>query len=431
MDEKLKIGEVSVNDGRLKPNRLCKRLTATGKGLTNGGKSLVPDKYLPEAEFATVLFTAEEFIAFLNKVPLCCMTAADEQSEEIPQIGQRIPSTARQVGILDAWHDTTRTPQHKVTTIELALFNTDVIPSEGIAFGPDSLCVIIDAAGRTAAIMDEINDLALQETPPDHVIIQQKMLFQVNFDLSGHVCKALKNFLSHNRDAKKTVKGTNLAVENSLVNVSPESVKWDYDDELTRAAIVNKLYHGYPLPGTVLELLPWKYEGRSSESSVFTGKGNAAGLVTVLTNLRTVLKRSGITPKQLADVLYFSFRNWWLLCPESHLDAIKDNKRRFASTLALKVMTLITIRLYKACKGEDLRFREMVDEVFMTHFKLYKSVSYLKPNSRVMTADRFFAENSYFADEKFNSGENNSAKILSQINNAIDDTLGSSKRDAA
>ena len=419
--------EISLEDENLVENDVCHRLTGKpGLSLKNGA-FLVPSTFLRKQLFASHSLTATEFLELLENVQMCLVSEVDCDSHEIPKVAQRIPTKDRKKGIRAAWRDSKRTAQNKVETIEISVFNADVTPSRGIMLTDDVLLVIEDGAGRISAALDELS--GIRNTSGDiseHVLVQRDIVIQLNFDLSGDPIKGLKAFLAYNRDAKKITKGTTLVVENGLLSLLGDDIELSLGDRLSHTWVVSQLYSEFPVRGSVIEFLPWGYEGCKTTSSSFGGSGNASSLLTILNNptAQSILRKSGVSIEEFPRAIDFAFRRWYELCPDARRDVCSKNNWHFASTLALSVMLTLGVRIWAFCGADKKKFDEILKDVFARHFKHHKGSDYLSRTIKKMTPDRFWKESVYFGDQNmFNSGAKNAQKIIPDLHACLDSSL--------
>ncbi len=419
--------EISLENENLVENDVCSRLNGKPGLVLNKGPwaTLLPSTFLPKQQFASHCLTSAEFLALLERVQLCLLTEVDCDSHLIPKVAQRVPTKDRKEAILAAWRDSTRTSQNKVETLEISLFNADITPSQGIILTDDVLLVLEDGAGRVFAAMEELE--SIREAKGDiksHVLIERDIVIQLNLDLSGDPINGMKAFLAYNRDAKRITKGTTLAVENGLLSLLGDDIELSFDNQLSRTWVVNRLYEDYPVHGSIVEFLPWQIEGRKTTSNSFDGRGNAASILTTLKDLDSDLKKSGLTVEELPAAIDFAFRCWYELCPQARSDSRGANRYHFTSTLALKVMLVLGVRIFAFGGDHKKKFNEIVRDVITRHFKHHKDSEYLKKTTKKMDPDKFWQESKHFADPStFNSGAANTQKIISQLRVCLEDSL--------
>ena len=216
----LSLVEIGKNDPYLHiENQCCKSIHEGKKGIFISGDKVIirPDAYSPSLDFASISLSGFEFLNFIDQQKIHILTESDENSSELPSIGQRLPSKDRAQNILSAWGDPSWVPDRKLEVIRLFIFNTR-ITKYGITLTPESRVVAIDGAGRLHAAYQALNMIYRTDslTVRDHVVCLRNIVFQINIDLSANLEKAVQEFLLHNRDAKRTSSGTNLCAENTL-----------------------------------------------------------------------------------------------------------------------------------------------------------------------------------------------------------------------
>jgi hypothetical protein len=424
-------------------NTLCKSITVQPGIVVNreatddddkGEVAIIPCQYMPEQQFATVVLTSDEFLELLTANPFSIVCSSDKTCAEIPAIAQRIPVRDRRKLIRAGWSDPNRTPQYKVETVPLAVFGAKVTPSGGIILNGGSLAVLVDAAGRTASAYDEIEEQTTN-------LEEREILWQLNIDLSGQFLYALKGFLLHNRDAKKTSRGTTVCVENAVLAVHEQEGTMpkfqSMGEELARTFVLRTLYNDYPIAQSITELMPWSYEGAKSRASEFKGKGRASSINTTLRELSPIIDKTGIKPKELAEVLDFGFRTWYAHSPTAVLDAHQaalpkkkgeapyKSKYRLHSTLAIKVMILLIVRAHVKAGTNEKKFVAMVNEILNTHFSHHKKSAYHNSQRKKMHMDLFWQEALSFCDPAFfNSGKANTQALMSELTAACDEVCG-------
>lgn len=418
---------ISLEDESLVENDVCSRLT--GKpGLTfKGTVALLPDTFLPRQQFASHSLSATEFLMLLESVRFCLISEVDRDSYEIPKVAQRVPTKDRKKEIRAAWRDSKRTAQNKVETFEISVFNADVTPSRGIVLTDDVLLVVEDGAGRISAAMEELAIIrGTQGSIKEHVLVERDMVIQLNLDLSGDCIKGLKAFLAYNRDAKKITKGTTLVVENGLLSLLGDDIELALGDRMSHTWVVSQLYSEFPVRGSIIEFLPWAYEGCKTTSSSFGSGGSASSLLTILNNstAASILRKSGVSIEEFPPAIDFAFRRWYDLCPEARKDVVGENNYHFASTLALSVMLTLGVRIWAFCGADKKKFDEILKDVFARHFKHHKGSEYLSRTIKKMSPDRFWKESVYFGDQNmFNSGAKNAQKIIPDLHACLDSSL--------
>lgn len=438
---------ISCDDPRLKANKLSSRSMPVGKSVVvkavKGGTLIIPSQYFGDEKAAFAVLTTEDIVKLLDTGVLAVACVADASDTELPSIGQRIPTTDRKDKIEAGWGDPVRTPEHKVETIDVALFGCEVT-AEGLLITKDSLIVINDGAGRLSTLDRQLEQSRMEDSEVAITPQDRGFLWQISFDLSGDRQRAHQNFLLHNRDAKRCSKGTNLCVENSLLDELLKGGKTptfkSYSEPMAQTYICRQMYENFDVSGSILELFPWNYEGAKSKSEKFRGRGKAASLHTALKDLSFTLDLSGIKPKDLPKKLDFSFRVWHSECPQALLDAHMAaskakaeryvSKYRLHSTLALKVMILLSIRAMELSGSDEKLFRETCERILNEHFRLYREMgAYMNAKSKKITMDRYWQECKWFCDERFNSGAVNTDQMLKQLKIACDNVCG--KREAA
>lgn len=417
--------EISLEDENLVENKVCSRMTGKSGLSFKEGPALLPSTFLPKQEFASHSLLAVEFLALLENVHFYLLSEVDCESHEIPKVAQRFPTKDRKSAIQAAWRDSRRTSQNKVETLEVSVFNADITPSRGISLSDNVLLVLQDGAGRVSAAMDELE--SIRKAGGDiksHILVERDIVVQLNFDLSGDPVKGMKAFLAYNRDAKKITKGTTLAVENGLLSLLGDDIELSFGDPLSNTWIVSRLYSEYPVHGSIVEFLPWQFEGKKTQSNSFDGRGNAASILTTLKDLASDMKKSGLSIKELPEAINFAFRCWFDLCPMAKEDARGKNRYHFTSTLALKVMLVLGVRIFAEVGDNKKKFNEIVRDVITRHFKHHKDSEYLRRTTKKMSPDKFWQEEKHFADSStFNSGAANTQKIVSQLRVCLEESL--------
>lgn len=417
--------EISLEDENLVENDVCGRMVGKPGLSFKGGVALLPSTFLPEQQFASHCLSATEFLALLENVPFCLLSEVDCENHEIPKVAQRFPTKDRKAAILAAWRDDKRTAQNKVETLEISVFNANVTPSKGIVLSDDVLLVLEDGAGRVSAAMDELNTIRKAEGDiKSHVLVERDVVIQLNLDLSGDPVKGMKAFLAYNRDAKKITKGTTLAVENGLLSLLGDDVELLLGDPLSNTWVVSRLYSDYSVHGSIVEFLPWQFEGKKTTSNSFDGRGNAASILTTLKDLAQDIKKSGLSVEELPKAINFAFRCWFELCPQARRDARGANKCHFTSTLALKVMLVLGVRVFAFGGDNKKKFNEIVRSIITRHFKHHKESEYLNSKTKKMDPDKFWQESRYFADPgTFNSGAKNTQIVLKQLRVCLEEEM--------
>lgn len=363
-----------------------------------------------DQKLAIAVWQGEDALNWISKMPLSVMASAEQETSTIPKIGQRFPTHQRAEKILAAWKDVHKTPQQALETIPIFVFGA-TITSTGIICNGDTILGVGDGAGRLTAVLEQFSDLQREGTPlTKHIIAQRETSFEFNFDLSGDPSKFLKRFLNHNRDAKRCSKGTTLSVEHGLLELINGDITLDnYSDELSRTYIVTELYKK-PVTKSITELFPWSYEGRKSTHPKFLGKGTAASFVTALKDLANEISRTKIAVKDAPSILDFGLRLFYAESPTAVADSheVKSNidyrsRYKFHSTLACKVMVLLTMRVYAKSGSDKTGFVSLVNAILQKHYELYKA-KYKNSKIKKMTIDCFWQETIYVGSA-FNTHE--------------------------
>lgn len=419
--------EVSLFDPlRRMPNSVSKSwaqsLGNPGITITEAGATIVPSQVLGDT--ASILLTAEEFLALAPrffKVPC----KVEEQDKEIPTAAQRRPTKERGSVIQISMKDTSQTPIGHLNTISTFVFGA-TCDKNGIHLDENSLVCLCDGAGRTLANIMELNEVF--GNLKEHVAVQNKHVFQVNFDLSGGRLKALLEFLLHNRDAKRTTCGTVQVVETAVIPHLDDAI--NYENKLWVSWVLEKLYKRSKISGTIIELLPWSMEGYKSTHSVFRGKGKSQNLHTAMRKLEMYLRNSGITVKQLPAVLDFALECFYQECPNAVADAHDYYERpkyhsryKLHTTLAMKVMVWMIAKVYPVTGLDCTKFNAKVSQLIDTHFRFnrarYMNRETGKNTSKKMNLDRFWQECVFFNDPVlFNSGEGNTTALLRELDDS-------------
>lgn len=426
-----RVRELSVQSPLLKGNTLCQRMSSdVSAGLDLSAKFLKPDIYMPKAMFASTCLTGRDAVNFLKLIAaddlLCSLTDVDQSALVIPGAGQRFPTRDRIKGIRSAWVDKSRTDDWKVETIDIGLFGA-VVSTKGIQLGT-ALFVVFDGLGRIAAALDELNE---DDAIASHTWVEKNFIIQLNIDLSGNVRRHIRNFLARNRDAKRLTKGSILAAESGLIDTNGhESVPSDIANPLARTWVIKELYK-LGTENSVLQLLPWEMEGHKANNIGFGGKGKASSLSTALQDLVPEIRRAEISVEELPAALSFGLKQFWSICPESRAAAQNKGlfypdgatKCRFSSTLAVKAMLLLTLRVFPYTGEDGPEFRELVAQILGRNLKDYRE-NYVNSKRNKLTPDLFFRENRYFADRMFNSGASNAQIILKRLSDSAERVIG-------
>jgi hypothetical protein len=406
-----------------------------GVQFVKGGVLIVPSQYFPDEQQAIAALKTEDVIKLLNSGVFAVACDSQDFNSEIPSIGQRTPTIKRKKSIIEGWGNTDRTPENKVETIDVSVFGCEVT-KRGIFLNEGSLITPTDGAGRLSALVHQQKEVSENQGCGDFSIIplDRGFLWLIIFDLSGDRRRAHQNFLLHNRDAKRTNQGTNQCVEIALFDESVKSghtpLLLSYNDTMTTTYICRTMYKK-EIIGSILELFPWSYEGCKSTSNKFCGRGKASNLQTALRDLKDMLTDSGIKPNELPPKLDFAFRIWHMKCPVALEDARRaarkerqrySSKYRLHTTLALKVMIMISVRAMAVSGLDPDLFITTCENILKEHCDIYRE-SYIGKNKNI-TMDKFWQECKWFGDDRFNSGATNAGAMAAQFKKACDIVCG-------
>jgi hypothetical protein len=433
---------ISIDDDRLVENTLAKQTNGQASGLLSKKKGelyiLSPSQYFPgENPFATVTLSAKEFVKLIENKDFAIIAATDQESRRLPKIAQRVPTGERIKHIRDAWYDNNRTYPGTVIGLSVFVFNTR-LSGEGLVLNEDSLLVLTDAAGRFSAAFKELTECIKHGDVNNHVAIQKDMRFQLNLNLSGIVDYATNDFVSRNRDQKRSSTGTILGVETgrSAALTSKQLEALSYGDAEGVAHVIAALYD-LPVTGSITELLPWQFEGVKSTCAEFHGIGRASSLRTAFNEslIKRTWMESGVSLEEAPIILDLGLRTIYKQSPEAidaaRLLANSKNKRgldnfHIHSTLAIKVMLLMIGKLIRITK-DPKKLGDLMDEVIATHFRHHKDNGYVASGGgrsfRKMDLRRFWQCSIWFNGQGFNSGQGNTGVVLGQLNTACEDIL--------
>jgi hypothetical protein len=437
LPESIVLTEVPLTDpSRRITNQIPKNWVITAKpGIYPETCTIVPTQVLGDT--ATILLTGRQALEFLSFLPIAVPSEVNESSKELPLTGQRKPTPSRTKGILAGIRDDCRTPRRHTATVQCFAFGVSC-DKNGICFDKDSLACFTDGAGRASAWILDFNEIQATEGGDlnEHVLVANEHVVQLNIDLSGDRKKCLQEFLLHNRDAKRTTRGTVQAVENTLLG--HHEGKIDLDNVLWSTAVTQRLYKQSQIAGTLLELFPWKMEGHQSTNSLFRGKGCSQSVSTALRSMEGEIRRSKLSVPKIATALDFALTALYKSCPTSLNDAHDALEKRgykcryrLHSTLAMKMFILLAIKLYPVCGDDPKRFAELVDEVMDAIYRDAKGLLFKPTKIKKMTLDKFFEESIFFNTGLFNSGAANTRTLIPALERGCDRVLEQIAEDAA
>jgi len=395
------------------------------RGIAYNGKYVVPDMVIGDT--ATLLLSFEGAMKFILNFPVFVPSALDESTKTLPMAGQRRPTSARSRSVLLGLKDESRTPIGHTDTIQLFLFGVTCKKStSGIYFGDDSIATITDGAGRISAWILDYNE---NEGAMDALVgVRNKHVIQLNFDLSGDRRKCLQEFLLHNRDAKRTTRGTVQVVENTLID--HEDTKVDMDSVLWSTAVTRTLYAQSKISGTLLELFPWRMEGHKSTNTLFRGKGSSQSIGTALKSQSGLVKKSKYSVSKLAKILDFAMTALYPACTVALRDAHDAYEKprhkslyRLHSTLAIKFIVMLTMKLYPHCEDNPKKFVHLVNQVMGALYHVGKGIIFRQSQLKKMDFDRFFEESIFFNTNLFNSGAGNTRTLEVAVQTACDSVI--------
>lgn len=396
---------VSLDDDRLLDNQGDPVLCECTSSLSFEDGEIVLSPSQVYGRHASLAVGAEDMLRLLSKGNFVLAAETDEKSSQLPEIGQRVPTSARINGIIAGWSDGNITPEEHVETIDLYVYNS-LIDGEGIHLNEDSLVCIGDGGGRCQALMhDRVGHTR-----------KRKVLFQLNIDLNGNLSRMLKVFLKTNRDAKRLSKGTVLGVENALLRNNPEMVPTGWDDKMTPTYLATKLWQRRE-GKTWLSLVGWKTEAGRLQGA----QGDISNVATAIHSMRKHIIEERYTLDNVVDALDFGFRYFYMACPKCVEDVLHNHGKetRFHTTLACRLIILLTSKLYRHCIQRDAKsrmreFGALVNDTLTRHFN-HHSDDYKKSKAARMEADRFFRESNFFNSKSFNSGMVATTKLINTM----------------
>jgi hypothetical protein len=429
----IRVREIAYNDERLRANTLVNCIKGPpGFHRKKGVLYYRPDLYDPNFYHAKGSFRGGEAIAeLLRLMPLSVMAAVDSESDTLPAIGQRLPTLDRQQKIIAGWSDPRKTPPNKAENISVTLFNAEAT-EHGFVIDDEMVAVLWDGAGRTASAMRLVNEGST-------LLDDRGFIFDLTFRLRGETLDTFKMFQVDN-GGKHVMPGTKLGV--GVAEIETIEARGE-DLDLTSLTgsphsvpfVVRALYN-LPKQGSITALLPWRFEGKRSRSPEFRGPGQATSIATVLNDPKIVrlVEDLGIQVVELPPLLDFSLRQFHDLSPAAVAGARRimdlgwkavanDPKLRAYSRLAVTVMTLMGLRIYRRTGTDPMAFADTVNDVLSAYLMFYKE-DFENSKRKRMTMDLFWAENKFFSNEMFNSGAANAQQVVSRVSNAMDHVLG-------
>ena len=362
-------------------------------------------------EVATVLLSSEEMLYFLNTVKVALPAGIDKSDSKLQEIAQRIPTEKRKKEIKESWANESITPDSHLENIYLFVFNSKIRNDGGICLNSESIVCIGDGGGRCAALLSDEKSIAKK----------RNIIWHLTLDLSGSKSRMLQIFRKQ-QDSKKLSGGTILGVENALVNQLGHVPK-DYEDKLFPAALTEIMFNNYRHNNTWLSLTGWKTESGSLSSNLRDGKGDINSLRTSLKALRKDLQKSGYSTEEMPKILNVGFTYFYNQCKNAVRDAIecKGKKYHFHSTLACKVIILLTIKLkpYSRDTGNNT-FSNLVERALGQYYKHHKQ-DFSNAKVKKMIPDYLFMYNKFFSEETFNSGEGNTSLLMNRLRMSCED----------
>lgn len=422
------IPSISVHDPRLVKNQYVARRLDKAPGYYADEKMLVLAQAIPDAKAGVLMFTANEYAAFLRDA-LANLGIASEintESVDLPKMGQRTPTDSRTSAIKDGWEDPACTPDNHAEDIRFSWF--------GVKFGPNwidfknGLGLIYDGGGRSQSVLDEYDPANADQ----HIAVQRNLIFNQINDLSGDPTYMLLSFLKHNRDVKRTTPGSVIAVENGVLETKPQIANsiTSCKNRMAPTFLLKKVLE-FPRENSWINLLGWTTEAGRYEGDDVEGKGKYNSLTTTFRILADTLDKCGVEFDQLPTMLDFGFRFFYKHCRLAVRDAIAGGEKfHFHTSLACKVITLLTAMFYVKSGGDENKFNKLVTQALDTHRGI-KEEEYSKRNGTTkgplptMTPDVFFTTSKFFFSQQFNSGEVATNKLLKSIGSACKTVLQS------
>lgn len=415
---------------------------------------ITPDRLVnSNTNRGTLFLNSRRMKEFIDAANVVILGASEEGENSIPEIAQRIPTKNRIVNIRKALRDKTRSFVGRSESVELFFYGCDVINGTTIRVYPNSTLALTDGGGRISAMLAEFNN-----PDTENVFLSQDIHWQLNMDTNGDFSRMQKTFLNLNRDPKRIAKSTQLAVESGLVTTEIENgtnfgeitlSRSARKDNLHRTYVIKRLYEEIEENQTLLNLLPWGYEGGETHSDVFFGSGDAASLLTALTDTWSAFKRRhpNMTLDELVDYLRRGFENFNEIAQplvrlikfyndqieeglaEKDIHAAHPETKiagRFQTTLSLKSLLIVLAGLDHEVVFNQRRFKEAV-QIIYNAYKEAKSEEFTSDYKQFNTNNSafvdFYLHNEWFSRQSFNSGAANTQFVLNNLKKQINASL--------
>jgi hypothetical protein len=433
-----KIGDIEIEDGQSKTIPSIRMndvrfIANKGKATNSAGK---PNIHVEEKKVvitpaqlclntATIILNSEEYSRLLTTGAVVIPDEIEKESNEIPPSGQRKITRGRIKDIHSGWADSELTCEGYTESVSIYAYGC-TLDSKGINIIPNnSILCLCDGGGRSGS-----------HAANPEVAIGRKIQWLLKINLSGSKANMLAEFRKLNGDAKKLTKKDLLSAEVALLDEMPDYKPEanGFSEKLFATWLTRELYDNHRDEDSWL----WLCNPNWREECDNDAKGKVTSLPTLLKdkNFIRLMESSNYTTSQLIKVLNFGFRQCYEMCPEAREDALKNSGKesKLHSSLALKVIAWLTLKLYRFVHGDPSKFEEVINSIVSGYYGVNKA-GFRNSKLKKVSLDDLFMYSTYFADDRFNSGQKSTGDLIVNLHGATEAVLGKkiagSKWDAA